>query len=266
VYPANNQKQEWYMSIVKLSSPSMILILEYMLSGESLKLLKSNDLLTPMIVRLQKVLDNLRASRELLSTPLTPEKEKAIRKILRTLDLIHDNRYRSLSLLLELAENAVTGEEYKLQITSLIEDLFPFGLSIIGMKWVDEAGEAQRLGKQLEDQNVQSLLSGIKFTTKEGEHTALELAKEIVTTGQKMSKQLVALVSLDETGGFTLETQARRQFTKMYRHVNNLAQLEWEEQPKNIKIITKAFREQMAQLPVTKDEEEEPTPNPSSIF
>lgn len=252
------------MSIVKLSSPSMILILEYMLSGAPLKLLKSNDLTTPMISRLQTVLDALRSSRELSSTPLTPEKEKEIRKILRVLDQIHDNRYRSLSLLLQLAENAVTDEDYKSRISSVEEELFPFGLSIVRMKWVDEAGEAQRLGKQLEDKDVQALLSGIKLTTKEGELTALEIAKEIVTTGQKMSDKLLELVSLDETGGFTLETKARRRFSKVYTRLVDIAQFEWEEQPKNIEVITKAFKEQVAQIPTKK--EEESIPQSSSIF
>ncbi|HAA53897.1 MAG TPA: hypothetical protein DCE42_04040 [Myxococcales bacterium] len=247
------------MSIVQLTSAAMLLILEYTLSSEVLKLIKSNDLLAAMVPRLQRVKGDLAASREKPSTSLSPEKEREIRGVLQKLDFKHDNLYRSLSLLLALAENASSDEEYQLQIATLSDDLFPFGLNIVRMKWVDEAGEAQRLGKQIDHKETQTLLSDLKITTKEGTMSALDLANSIVSTGQKMSKQLVELVSVDETAGPTSETIARRQFSKLYARFLDLVHFEWEEEPNKVEIVTRAFNEQLAQLAQRREEPSQPS-------
>lgn len=259
-YVVSSHEEEKVMSLSRLSTASMLYVLEYMLKNEPHTLLQSNDLLAPMISRMEEVRELLLASRGEIPSALTPDEEREIRQALGALDQRHDQLHRTLFGLLSLAEKSASTSSYADNMVALREELYPFGMNIVRMKWVEEAGEAARLSNQLSEPSVQKQLGALRFSSEDTDTTALALAQDIAKVGEAMSEKLRQLTQLLEASRPNAEAQARRRFTKLMTRLTSLLEFEWEGAPKKVETVLKALNQQLLELPSTNNQ----TPPPET--
>lgn len=232
------------MSIVQLSTGSMIVILEYYLQGKPRAILENNELLKPYISRLQSVHQELRSSREIEVKPLSAIEEKNVRDALNKLDKQHDDLQRIFhTLLTTVATHTEAG--LKQQASQFLNALCPYGLLIVRMKWIEEAGETVRLEEQLQRSAVREYLHSIQLKAPGMDITALKIADEIVAIGQQMSGQLQKLLGASSSGNTLAETTARRNFTKWMRNLTDTAALVFDKSSDELKTLTKVLEEQI---------------------
>jgi len=235
------------MSIRSMSIGSQLITLKYITTNKEARgVLEANDLLKPMLSRLEGTHKQLASSRD---TPVKVEKEreKTLRSQLTRLDTQHDSKNRLLNSLLFLSEQNATSTEYKIKIETVRKELYPYGLSVNKMSYTDEAGESQRLGNQIQDASVQKTLQAISFENDEIKTTALEIAQDIAKIGSDMEEKLRELYGVDN-GSTTAETLAKRRFGKVMTRLIALLEMELEDQPEKQAVVLKAYEEEKAKL------------------
>ncbi|MCK6513099.1 hypothetical protein L6R29_24480 [Myxococcota bacterium] len=235
------------MSLSSLSTGSMILVLKHLLQPESRKILEQIPLLQPFIPELERVLSALESSRP--DKASSDEAERIIRKILNDCDRKHDTLNRHLYRLLEITTDALP-ESMKPQYQAVHERLFPLGLAVNRLRWVDEAGEVARFEKQLRsDANLSRMLLEMTLTVGGVERlNGLALAEALIQVGKDMDQKLLELNKL-QSGGTTAETQARRDFVRWVTRFVDLAQIALAAQPILLQKLLVELQKQLDDVP-----------------
>jgi len=211
------------MSLPSLSTGAMILVLKHFLQPEPREILEQTPLLQPFIPELERALSALESSRPNKAT--ADETERTIRKVLNDYDRKHDTLNRHLYRLFEITTD-VLPEPFKSQYQAAHDRLFPLGLGVNRLRWVDEAGEVARFEKQLRsDANLSRMLLEMTLTVGGVERlNGLALAEALIQVGKDMDQKLLELNKLLDTGT-TAETEARRLFARWVSRLVDLAQI-----------------------------------------
>jgi hypothetical protein len=234
------------MSLPSLSTGAMILILKHLLQPESRSTLEQTPLLKPFIPELERTLEALENSRPNKET--VDEAERTIRKVLNEQDRKHDTLNRHLYRLFEITTDALP-EPLKSQYQAAHDRLFPLGLSVNRMRWVDEAGEVARFDKQIHsDPNLARMLMEMTLTVGGVERlNGLALAEALIQVGKDMDQKLLELNKLLETGT-TAETDSRRLFARWVSRLVDLAQIALADQPVQLQKLLVELQKQLDAL------------------
>ena len=235
------------MGVSNLTVGDMIVILDHYTSDHYINLFQSKPELSGIITALHETKEILIESRDVLDS-LSPEETKEIKKQIRIVDKAHDRFYRALWYLLIALEHRGGDEGVKAKMLRMT--LFPFGLGIVKKRHSEEAGEAFRLEKQIEDSEIRASLEAIIV----GEETALQWAEDVVVKGKEINTLLSSLPkpdSVEERPG-NKQVRARRAFFKFIKALEATSNLAFSsgsaESKKSIADIMYPLEQQIAKV------------------
>ncbi|HAA55152.1 MAG TPA: hypothetical protein DCE42_10365 [Myxococcales bacterium] len=245
----------------------MIYVIEYLLENkEARQIMDKNPMLAILIPHLRQARDLLANTRDTPQIILSPGQEMAIRQNLRKYDDEHDQANRIFEGLLALASRSTNDENVRAKADGVKASLLPYGLNVTRMKYVDEAGEASRLAKQIEDKEVADYLKSIEFKAHGINYNALEQANKIVKLGKEMHG---CLLKLENKEAATSSPQtARNTFFRVIKQLKHSAEFSLSDQPKALEVLLSVLEESITSATPTpqpkQEEHPSPTENPST--
>lgn len=205
-----------------LSISAMLLVCSYLLK-EGRKILESKPLLKVFIPQLEE-LRELLAKSSIDNAPLSEEQKKTLRGQLGELDKRHDGTQWVLFHLLMILMRWQTNKKEVEKLETLQTALYPNNLKINLMSYTDEAGEAIRVARSIDqDKEKKDLLTSFGFFYGNQKVTGLQLLNQLANVGTEMEKALVTLHT--KTSGPSSERVARLRFFKVMRALSNSAAL-----------------------------------------
>lgn len=175
------------------------------------------------------------------------------------LDERHDALNRAVYFMLGALAERTQDVVEKATLFNLRDVLFPMDLRINRLAWMAEAGEAQRLAKQLDDPAIQIALNNISIQVNGVSSTAFEWIQDIVQVGQKLGGVARKLTHFRAVAGnnppttmFASIREARQEFFQMIRLLQETAQVALRQHPQQTVVLWKALNESLASLSTKK--------------